>query len=154
TTFDSLLTRALNQVRGDGATEVLSYSLERWQDLKHYPTGSDYSIVYQLLGKLSPTPTFAVTHEDILEFIHSLQSETRHPANLFKELEDRSLLILGSQFGDWLARFFLRTPRRQRLSAGYKRPSFVADSDIAADNNLIVFLNHFSRGTRVFPAPG
>jgi hypothetical protein len=69
---------------------------------------------------------------------------------LYQELENRSLLILGSRFTDWLARFFMRTPRRLRLSADQRFPSFVADEDAPADTNLIVFLNHFSRGTRAF----
>jgi hypothetical protein len=156
TTFDSLLERALNQVRfgGSAGTEVLSYSLTRVQDLKGGMAESERPLVYHLFGKLAAIPDFAVTHEDILEFVHALQSETRYPPNLYKELEDNSLLILGSGFSDWLARFFLRTPRRQRLSAGSKCPSFVADPEFAADNNLIVFLSHFSRGTRVFPAEG
>ncbi len=154
TTFDSLLERALNQVwfGGNAETQVLSYSLTKVQDLKGGVADSERPIVYHLFGKLAPIPDFAITHEDILEFFHSLQSETRHPPNLYRELEDHSLLILGSGFSDWLARFFLRLPRRQRLSAGSTRPSFVADAEIAGDSNLILFLNHFSRSTRVFPA--
>lgn len=156
TTFDSLLERALNQVRFGGSpmTEVLRYSLTKVDDLKRSISESERPLVYYLFGQLKSIPDFAVTHEDILEFVHSLQSETRHPPNLYKELEDRSLLILGSGFSDWLARFFLRAPRRERLSAGNKRPSFVVDPEIAGDSNLILFLNRFSRGTRVFPALG
>ena len=152
TTFDSMLERALNQVRGSGAAQVLSYSLTKVQDLKGALEDSDRTIIYHLFGKLAAIPDFALTHEDLLEFIYSLQSETRHPRNLYKELEDRSLLILGSRFSDWLARFFLRAPRTNRLSAGSKLPSFIADLEIAGDNNLILFLNNFSRDTRVFSA--
>jgi hypothetical protein len=150
TAFDPMLERALNQVRGAGATQALSYSLTKVQDLKGALDDSDRTIIYHLFGKLAAIPDYALTHEDLLEFIYSLQSETRHPRNLYKELEDRSLLILGSRFSDWLARFFLRAPRTSRLSAGSKLPSFIADPEIARDNNLIVFLNNFSRDTRVF----
>lgn len=152
TTFDSMLERALNQVRGAGTTQILSYSLTKVQDLKGPLENSDRTTIYHLFGKLAAIPDFALTQEDLLEFIYSLQSETRHPRNLYKELEDRSLLILGSRFSDWLARFFLRAPRTSRLSAGSKLPSFIADTEIARDNNLIVFLNNFSRDTRVFSA--
>jgi hypothetical protein len=153
TTFDSLLERALNQVR-QTQTRVLSYSLAKFQDLNTPIEATSEPSVYHLFGKLAPAPEFALTDEDILEFIHSLQSETRQPVNLYQELEDHSLLILGSRFSDWLARFFLRTPRRQRLSADQRFPSFIADQDASADTNLILFLNHFSRGTRVFSSPG
>ncbi len=156
TTFASFIERALNDVRfgGTHGTEVLSYSLTKVQDLKGPIAENPRPVVYHLLGKLSAIPDFAVTHEDILEFIHALQSQERDPPNLYREVEDRSLLILGCRFNDWLARFFLRAWRKTRLSAGYKQPIFVADREIEHDTNLIDFLNSFSRGTRVFPVAG
>src|SRR5215467_1544524 len=145
TTFAPLVERAINEVRfgGRSETQVLSYSLTKIQDLKGALADTDRPIVYHLFGRTAAIPVFAITHEDILEFMHSLHSETRHPPNLYKELQDHSLLILGSRFSDWLARFFLRTPRRERLSAGSKMPTFVADSEVAIDPNLTGFLNHF-----------
>ncbi len=156
TTFASFIERALNEVRfgGTPGVEVLSYSLTKIQDLKGPIAENPRPVVYHLLGKLSAIPDFAVTHEDILEFIHSLQSQERDPPNLYREVEDSSLLILGCRFNDWLARFFLRAWRRMRLSAGSKQPIFVADREISADTNLIDFLNSFSRGTRIFPVAG
>ena len=52
----------------------------------------------------------------MLEFVHSMQSESHRPELLFDELENSHLLILGSGFPDWLARFLLRTAKRRRLS--------------------------------------
>jgi len=156
TTFAPFMERALNEVRfgGTAGTEVLSYSLTKIQDLKGPVAENPRPTVYHLLGRVSAIPDFAVTHEDILEFVHSLQSPERDPPNLFREVEDRSLLILGCRFNDWLARFFLRGWRRMRLSAGYKQPIFVADREVARDTNLIGFLNSFSRGTKIFPLAG
>jgi hypothetical protein len=151
TTFDSLLEQALARFRL--TPQVLTYSLSKFDDLKASIEISSGPIVYHLFGKLVPTPDFALTDEDVLEFIHCLQSETRRPVKLYDELAKHSLLILGSRLTDWLARFFLRTPRLQRLSADQKYPSFIADPDVSADANLIVFLNYFSRKTRVFSAP-
>jgi hypothetical protein len=156
TTFASFVERALNEVRcgGRAETEVLSYSLTKIQDLSESFDETSRPVVYHVLGKLSAIPEFALTHEDILEFIHALQSEQLVPHRLYKQVEDSSLLILGCRFNDWLARFFLRGWRRMRLSAGYKHPVFVADREIARDTNLVDFLNSFSRGIKVFPHPG
>src|SRR5262249_29587986 len=84
-----------------------------------------------------------------VEFFHSLQSETHRPHLLFDELNRHNLLILGNSFSGWLARFFLRMAKRQRLSMGGKT-DYVADAGISADSNLVLFLRHFSRGTKIY----
>ena len=61
------------------------------------------SAVFHLMGRLSGTPhTFAVTREDTLEFMESLQS--RPPGFLFDKLRDADLLFLGSPLSGWLSR--------------------------------------------------
>ena len=64
------------------------------------------------MGKLSATPAYAVTQEDLVEFFHSLQSDTRRPAQLFHELSSRSLLLLGTRFSGWLTSFLMRMSKR------------------------------------------
>src|SRR6185436_15140234 len=88
-TFDSLLERAINQVRygGQRKTRVLAYAPNRTEDLD--PGGvaaADRAIVFHLFGKLSAVPDYAVTEEDTLEFIHTLQNEAKRPQRLFDEL--------------------------------------------------------------------
>jgi TIR domain/SIR2-like domain len=161
TTFDSLLTRALNQVRfgGDAMTRILAHSPSELQDLPKdlkcslALTDADSSVVYHLMGKLSATPSYAVTQEDFVEFFHSLQSETRRPPLLFDELNRQSLLILGCRFGGWLTRFLMRMSKGQRLSAGGKN-DYVADIGVSGDDNLVLFLRNFSRATKVYRSGG
>jgi hypothetical protein len=154
TTFDGLLTRALNEVRfgGQPKTRVCAYAPAESEDvpadLKNGPP-----VVYHLLGRLSATPAYAVTQEDTVEFFHSLQSSVGRPQLLFDELNRHSLLILGSSLNGWLARFFMRMAKRQRLSAGGKT-DYIADSMMSTDPNLVLFLTHFSRGTRIFRSGG
>lgn len=145
TTFDPLLARALDQVRhgGQEKTEVYSYSPEEVGDLPNELDQLLRPAVYHLFGKLSAFPAFAVTQEDTLEFVHALQSDSRQPPLLFDELGRRSLLVLGSSFGGWLARFFLRAAKRQRLRGG-RGSDYVADDTIRGDANLVLFLHHFS----------
>ncbi len=157
TTFDSLLERAINQERrldGKARTQVISYIRNDVHDLPKPLKDLNYPVVFHLLGKLtSSEPSYAVTQEDILEFILALTSVQQSDAlkNLFDALRDSNLLILGCSFGDWLARFFIRTAKCQRLSMG--KPYFVADKRISSDNNLLIFLKDFS-GDNTIICPG
>lgn len=155
TTFDSLLTRALNQKRfgGKEKTRVLAYSPNEVADLPADLRNSSTPVVYHLLGKVSSTPAYAVTQEDFVEFFHSLQSGTRQPPLLFDELNRQSLLVLGSRFSGWLARFFMRMPKRQRLSAGGKS-DYVVDAEISNDGNQVLFLKNFSKATKIYRSGG
>ena len=74
-------------------------------------------MVYHLFGKLSASPTYVISDEDLLEYMCALQSEHLAPERLFYELEHNHLLIIGSNLTNWLARLFLRMAKRQRLSA-------------------------------------
>ena len=80
-----------------------------------------------------------MTEEDILEFIHSLQSEEKRPQLLFDELRNNHMLVIGCSYADWLSRFFMRTVRNERLLIrGMSR--VVADDHTPEDSNLVVFL--------------
>jgi len=161
TTFDSFLSRALNQVRfgGNPTTRIVAYSPTEVQDLPRDLknavdlTDADPPFVYHLMGKLSATPTYSVTQEDFVEFFHSFQSETRRPPRLFDELSRQSLLILGCRFGGWLTRFLMRMSKGQRLSVGGKN-DYVADVCVSNDDNLVLFLRNFSRATKVYRSGG
>jgi hypothetical protein len=155
TTFDSSLTRALNQHRFGGSpkTRVFAHSPNEQQDLPADALDSGEPIVYHLMGKLSATPAYAVTQEDFIEFFHSLQSETRRPAELFHELSSRNLLILGSHLSGWLTSFLMRMSKRQRLSADDKT-DYVADEVVSNDATLVLFLERFSSATEIFRDAG
>lgn len=151
TTFDSFVCRAANQVRYGSSprTTVLSYAPVDVQDLPCPLNEAANTVVYHLLGKVSATPAYAVTQEDVVEYFHALGSEARQPHLLFDELNRHSLLILGSRFGGWLTRFFMRLSKGQRLSAGGKN-DYLADLEAASDPSLVMFLKHFSRATRIY----
>jgi hypothetical protein len=161
TTFDSFLSRALNQVRfgGDAVTRFVAHSPTEVQDLPRDLkrardlTDADPPFVYHLMGKLSATPAYAVTQEDLVEFFHSLQSETHRPPRLFDELNRQSMLMLGCRFGGWLTRFLMRMSKGQRLSVGGKN-DYVADTGVNSDANLVLFLSNFSRATKVYQSGG
>jgi hypothetical protein len=152
TTFDSLLETALNLERFGGAptTEVLSYSPNRIADLTGERDQLQRPVVYQLFGKLSASPTYVISDEDLLEFICALQSEHLAPEKLFHELEHNHLLFIGSNFTNWLARLFLRMAKRQRLSDPRDVGEVLADNHTSEDSRLMAFLQQVSVRTRVY----
>ena len=150
TTFDSSLTRALDQKRfgGNAKTRVFAHSPHDMEDVPDLE-GLGAPVVYHLLGKLSATPAYVVTDEDVVEFFHSLQSETRRPVQLFDELSSRSLLLLGTRFSGWLTSFLMRMSKRQRLSSDDKT-DYVADQVVCDDKGLVLFLERFSSATEIY----
>ncbi len=155
TTFDSSLTRALNQKRfgGNTNTRVFAHSPNETEDLQVDLKELGVPVVYHLLGRLSATPAYAVTQEDLVEFFHSLQSDTRRPVQLFHELSSRSLLLLGTRLSGWLTSFLMRMSKRQRLSSDDKT-DYVADDVVSSDDNLVLFLERFSSATEVYREGG
>jgi hypothetical protein len=150
TTFDSSLPRALDQTRfgGQAKTCVFAHAPHDMQDLPDLES-LGAPVVYHLLGKLSATPAYVVTDEDVVEFFHSLQSETRRPIQLFDQLSSRSLLLLGTRFSGWLTSFLMRMSKRQRLSSDDKT-DYVADQVVRDDKGLVLFLERFSSATEIY----
>ena len=107
-------------------------------------------LVYHLFGKLSASPTYVISDEDLLEFICALQSEHLVPEKLFYELEHSHLLFIGSNFTNWLARLFLRMAKRQRLSDPRDVGEVLADSHTSQDDRLVSFLQQVSVRTRIY----
>jgi hypothetical protein len=139
---------------GQPLTRVYTYSPNAVQDLEAPLDSLDRPAVFHLFGRLSAVPDYAVTEEDVLEFVHSLQSESRRPNRLFDELDRRQLLLLGNSFPDWLARFFLRTARRERLWGARGKTDVLADTLLGKDLSHTQFLKRFSSRTRVFEGGG
>jgi hypothetical protein len=152
TTFDPLLEQAINLERfgGTPTTEVLSYAPNRVVDLPTERDRLQRPLVYHLFGRLSASPTYVISDEDVLEFICALQNEHLAPEKLFHELEHNHLLFIGSNFTNWLARLFLRMAKRQRLSDPRDVGEVLADDHSSEDARLMSFLQQVSVRTRVY----
>ncbi len=148
TTFDGLLAQAINTVRFNGAARTLDCAFAPVQQVEDLPAEGlqeGGAAVYRLFGRLSTFGgDFAITEEDLLEFLHALQSETRRPRRLFDMLSERHLLFLGCGFPDWLARFFIRTVKAEPFSKQpHRRNEIVVDQRLSQERELVVFLKHF-----------
>ena len=152
TTFDSFIEQAINRERFAGAqsTEVIAYTPNRITDLPCEREAFQRPVVYHLLGKCSASPTYVVSDEDMLEFVCALQREHLTPEKLFYELEHSHILLIGSNFSNWLARLFLRMAKRRRLSDPRDVGEVLADDHSGSDERLMSFLQQVSVRTRVY----
>lgn len=152
TTFDGFLEQAINEERFGGAqsTEVIGYTPTRVADLPAERENLQRPVVYHLLGRVSASPTYVISDEDTLEFVCALQSEHLTPEKLFHELEYNHLLLIGSNFSNWLVRLFLRMAKRRRLSDPRDVGEVLADDHSDSDERLMSFLQQVSLRTRVY----
>jgi hypothetical protein len=152
TTFDPLLEQAMNAERFGGAqsTEVIAYAPNRVADLPSERDQLQRPVVYHMFGRCSASPTYVISDEDMLEFVCALQSEHLTPEKLFHELEHNHLLLIGSNFSNWLARLFLRMAKRKRLSDPRDVGEVLADDHSERDVRLMKFLQQVSVRTRVY----
>ena len=152
TTFDTQMEDALNAVRFAGArtTEVLAYTPNKLTDLAVERTALTRPLVFHLLGRIAATPSYAISDEDVLEFVCALQTRHHGPEKLFSELEHNHLLLLGGDFSDWMTRLFLRLAKRRRLSEPRDVGETVADLAASREPGLVFFLQHVSSSTRLF----
>jgi hypothetical protein len=151
-TFDSLLARAINEVRFDGLdyTQVIAYAPREKVDIPADWEQSNQSFVFHLLGKVSSMEgSYVVSEEDALEFVHSLQGPGPLP-NLTSALNESSLLVIGCGFPAWLVRFFIRAARRSRLLLAREKTDFIVDARAGGDADLVAFLRNFKTGTEIF----
>jgi hypothetical protein len=159
TTFDSSLEKAVDSVRCGGrpVTRAIPFSIEYGGDLPEPLENEqgviDPPIVFHLFGLPFPFNKYAVTDEDILEYIHSLQSSKHAPEKLFNVVADKHLLIIGSSFTDWLARFFIRSAKRERIWMAKGREDFLADATPMREQSFALFLHHYGAGMKVFAMP-
>jgi TIR domain-containing protein/SIR2-like protein len=151
TTFDTSLEAAIREARSVEALS-LSYAPNDIQDLPGPRKALTQPVIYHLLGRADVSPSYALTEEDKLEFFHAIQSPQRRPERLFAELSASNVMILGGSYTDWLARFFLRSVKvGRRLSDQRPVREFIADREVAADLGFVLFLQQYSKPTRLYP---
>ena len=129
-------------------TRSIAYAPNNKQDLP--PGIEDGPTVYHLFGKVSPVPnSYAISDEDLLEFLTALQFDARRPENLFNRLKSEHVLLIGAHFPDWVVRMFLRTTKGRRLSESRDEIEFLAEESASREPSLVAFLKEFSKQTRL-----
>ena len=141
-TFDSLLQRAIDEVRFDGraGTVVFAYSeKEQVEDLPPEPARAGRPYVFQLFGRLNAVGDYVISEDKLLEFSHRFQSRDFRPPNLFDMLRTKSLLTIGCGLPPWLGRFFLRAVKGDQLLTQGAR-GIIVDGTSLSDRDFVMFL--------------
>ncbi len=97
-------------------------------------TDIDRPTVFYMFGKVSNPrqSSYVVTDGDMLTFCQAWMDEARRPKNLVNMLQKRYLLMLGSNYSDWLCRFVLHS-----IKPNQKSGMVVCSAD---EDNLMHFL--------------
>ncbi len=148
-TFDQFLVKALKQIQlgFHPQKNVLRYHPEKPVDI---PSSVTSPLVYYLFGDYQTYPYFAIWDEDYLEFLYGLMNHISILRNLFHTLKNKSLLILGVPYEDWLVRFFLRIVKQCRLSEQrHECMTYLADCENNIGEPLVFFFDRLKNATRV-----
>lgn len=109
-------------------------------------TGADLRkpTVYYMFGKVCEgVKKYVLTDTDMLDYVSSwLSNDNRaRPKNLYNELKDKYLLMLGNNYSNWLFRFIWYSMRKSDLGHGM----LTYDS---LDESLIAFLERTETFTK------
>lgn len=146
-TFDGLLAAAIARARPGAAPLQVAYAHNAESTAGDLPAPRKdlgRPLVFNLLGRASPVPDFALCEDDLLEFVRALQDKQRQPKKLLDALKESHLLILGCGYGDWLARFFLRTLRDVEFWQFRNSSDYLVGGAAGSDPDLRRFLHDFS----------
>lgn len=94
--------------------------------------------LYYMFGRVGDTRAhrYVVTDQDMLEFCSSWLDENLRPKKLVNVLKKKFLLMLGTDYSDWLFRFIWFSIRKEREVKGAK-------SDMIANSELEESFIHF-----------
>lgn len=150
TTPDDLLARCLRRrIAVDEVIHAPKLPTSEWHDLPAdwAARAGEVPLLY-LFGKSRAAPVYAIHEEDILEYAHNVISRgSQVPVQFLGALQERSLLLLGCGFPDWLGRFFLRATNTSRLAEKSKREWMVETA--AGNDGLVAFLRSYSADTEM-----
>jgi hypothetical protein len=167
TTFDTLLHQALVKARRCYADELQALAFDpkrgsgrveeggrQWDLPLDFELGRQQTpMVYHLFGMDGPDPDgnnredYAVTEEELLEYLVKAEQPNLQPVKLFQILNSSRLLILGTSYPDWLARFFLRLATAQRLFTQRTARQLWVDRQCHSKCELAFFLQDYSMDT-------
>ncbi len=143
TTFDTLLEEAITTARGRRPAVVAYPPASNLIDYDDALIDQSGSLVFQMLGRVSVSSTFAVTEGQMLEQMHDFMAGEARPKKLIAKLQQSHLLILGVGFPDWLARFLLRLARSRPLWDSRMITEVIADGRVM-QKEFAQFLQRFS----------
>lgn len=118
TTIDHLMSVAIRAVReAHEAPLQIVFKRGGKEDIIDLPVAfdpADRPVVFHLFGATCRDPNgFAATEDALIEFSWALIDQAYAPKRLYDFLGGKTLLLLGCDFPDWLARFFIHALTRR-----------------------------------------
>jgi hypothetical protein len=150
TAFDGFIEQAVREVRGGSETVCVHTFAPGYENPLRPIARPGEVCVYHLLGSRDTCPNWAVTAEELVEFVLGLISEKYRPEQLFAALKDRHLLAIGCQIPDWLGRFLLRALRNGPI-AEQKGANLLVEDALEADAAFGHYLERFGKKALVVP---
>ena len=97
----------IDNLLGIPTERVSIYKKSSSPDIDPYQLSGNCPSLFYLFGKASNlSRTFMATEDDFLDYLHSWHNIETRPKNLSRYLSDKYLLVIGSEYPDWLFRFF------------------------------------------------
>ncbi len=153
-TFDGFMARALVQARPGYRSDASGHAAFHPSKPVDLPEPLPATFLYHVLGDYNTYPDFGVWEEDYMEFLCGLleaPKDTRR--NLFRELRNRKLLLIGAPFDDWIVRFFLRVAKQERLSERRDAAEdYLAEMPAALGAPLIFYFDEVLGSPHIIPA--
>ena len=140
--FDPLLECAISEVRYGGVQKPRVWDFSLGQPAEDLPFGTKdapQTLIGYLFGRVSPSPSFHIWDHDAIEFVWSLQRALPSLNTLATTLASNNLLILGTDFADWLERFFLRVIKNKPLREDPGLPFLIAERRVGAEAEAVLF---------------
>jgi hypothetical protein len=127
TTIDHLMEEALSIARRPQKPHVIAFTGSGRKEDNDVPNGFEpkpgqQPTLFHLFGKTNRTggDRFAATEDDLIEFSWSLIDNEYSPIHLYEFFQNKTLLLLGCNFPDWLDRFFIHAlTRKHEISLKY-----------------------------------
>jgi len=148
TTVDPFLEYSIKKIRYNDDMEKNNNSIivNKLNELKDLNLNNELNkienpLLYYLFGKVNFNPDFVISEEDRLEFMHKI-FKSNDLSKLLYELSNNNILIIGSLYSNWLARFFIRFLRNDRLSDSSRlgrNTTWIVGQSMSTDEQLCQF---------------
>lgn len=147
--FPLILTTAylpcIDRLLGIESDMVSIYKKSSSPDIDLYSLDGNSPYLFYLFGKSSNLArTFMATEDDFLDYLHSWHNIETRPKILSRYLSDKYLLVLGSEYPDWLFRFFWHSIKNFNIvpSRIEETQGLVTLDSSAEDPHLKRFISH------------
>lgn len=125
-----------------GKLTVKVYNKSNQNDIDVFLSSSQPTLYYLFGRENKINKSYMVTEDDLLEYMHVWHNSDTRPERLSNYMSGKFFLLLGSNYPDWLFRFFWHSIRNFSMSSVSNEMQAVVVRDDSLDNrDLARFLS-------------